>query len=433
MLSLNHSTSLSHISAPVRGRILKYGRGLLLSSFVFAGAVGGGAVFGVAHAQDVASYTAGEAQTPEKPAPTPYADPAAQQQDQGQPADENAPPAPTQDVSQGQPSSDNSAQNQAGDQQQAQAPADNVAPLPPAPMDASAAENSSGSIMAKDNAPPAPAVPEELKKKPQTDDEPPKLKPSEAAKTQGNPYGLGALWKNGDMVARSVLMIMLIMSIGSWIIIVMKFIEQQRLFFTAREVGTDFWNSDSVKDAAEGLTEASPFRYIADSALVSAEGHAGKLRDAIDLQSWISMSISRAVDAISSRLQGGLAFLGTVGSTSPFVGLFGTVWGIYHALTAIGTSGQASLDKVAGPVGESLIMTAIGLATAVPAVLGYNLLVRRNKAAMERINDFAADILSVLIGGKPHDSALNEIAALEKENQKPITRGSDVIVDDGQV
>ncbi|QCE33800.1 MotA/TolQ/ExbB proton channel family protein [Acetobacteraceae bacterium] len=332
-------------------------------------------------AQDVADYSAANAQNPEKAAPVAYTDPT---------------------------------------------------PAPAAPV----AENSTESLLTTDKAPPPPVIPEELKKKKHTSEdeeeaEPPKLKPSEAAKSQGNPYGLGALWSKGDMVARTVLIMMLIMSIGSWIIIVMKFIEQQRLFFTAREVGIDFWNSDSVKEAAESLSQASPFRYIADSALVSADGHAaGSLRDAIDLQSWISMSISRAVDAINSRLQGGLAFLGTVGSTSPFVGLFGTVWGIYHALTAIGISGQASLDKVAGPVGESLIMTAIGLATAVPAVLGYNLLVRRNKAAMERINDFAADILSVLIGGKPHDTALNQIAAFQEANSKSITRPSDIITTD---
>jgi biopolymer transport protein ExbB len=112
------------------------------------------------------------------------------------------------------------------------------------------------------------------------------------------------------------------------------------------------------------------------------------------------MSMQRAVEAIQSRLQGGLAFLATVGSTAPFVGLFGTVWGIYHALTAIGIAGQASIDKVAGPVGEALIMTAIGLATAVPAVLGYNWLVRRNKSGMELVRNFSSDVHSVLLSGK---------------------------------
>ncbi|KPH85967.1 biopolymer transporter ExbB [Komagataeibacter intermedius AF2] len=128
------------------------------------------------------------------------------------------------------------------------------------------------------------------------------------------------------------------------------------------------------------------------------------MQESIDLHSWTTMSIQRSVDFIQNRLQGGLAFLGTVGSTSPFVGLFGTVWGIYHALTAIGIAGQASIDKVAGPVGESLIMTAIGLGTAVPAVLGYNMLVRRNKGALDEVRNFAADVQSILMGGYRHET-----------------------------
>jgi biopolymer transport protein ExbB len=122
----------------------------------------------------------------------------------------------------------------------------------------------------------------------------------------------------------------------------------------------------------------------------------------VDLNSWVSMSIQRSVAQIVSQLQGGLAVLATVGSTAPFVGLFGTVWGIYHALTAIGIAGQASIDKVAGPVGEALIMTAIGLAVAVPAVLGYNWLVRRNKMAIDAVRGFASDLHSVLLSGMAH-------------------------------
>jgi|GEM_PF-109873 len=224
----------------------------------------------------------------------------------------------------------------------------------------------------------------------------------EAPAPQGNPYGLGALWANGDAIARGVLIIMVIMSAGTWIIMVMKFLEQGRLFAASKEAAREFWTKPSVQQGAAALKASSPFRYIAETGIVAAEHHEGSMRDSIDLPSWTEMSISRSVDTINTRMQGGLAFLGTVGSTSPFVGLFGTVWGIYHALTAIGISGQASIDKVAGPVGESLIMTAIGLATAVPAVLGYNLLVRRNKGAMDRVRNFAADIQSVLIGGFRH-------------------------------
>jgi biopolymer transport protein ExbB len=162
-------------------------------------------------------------------------------------------------------------------------------------------------------------------------------------------------------------------------------------------VQKSFWQAASVQEGMNNLREGSPFRYIAESGIKATSHHEGKLLESIDLNTWVTMSIQRAVDNVSSRLQDGLAFLATVGSTAPFVGLFGTVWGIYHALTAIGIAGQASIDKVAGPVGEALIMTAIGLAVAVPAVLGYNWLIRRNKAAMDQIRGFGADLHAVLL------------------------------------
>lgn len=232
-------------------------------------------------------------------------------------------------------------------------------------------------------------------------------KPAEEAPKE-NPYGLGALWKNGDIIARGVLLIMALMSLGTWIIMVSKFIEQSRLFSASRAVNQNFWTQKTIQDGAQTLKANSPFRYIAETGIVAARHHEGSMRDSIDLHSWTAMSIQRALETINTRLQGGLAFLGTVGSTSPFIGLFGTVWGIYHALTAIGIAGQASIDKVAGPVGESLIMTAIGLATAVPAVLGYNLLVRRNKGAMDRVRNFGSDLHSVLIGGYRHEAGFAE-------------------------
>ena len=215
-----------------------------------------------------------------------------------------------------------------------------------------------------------------------------------------NPYGLDALWRQGDFVARSVLVILVIMSMGTWYIMITKLIEQSRMFSAANEAQEKFWSGGS--SASEGigrLKKNSPFRFIAANGISATEHHEGTLVEQIDLNTWVTMSIQRAVEAISNRLQGGLAFLATVGSTAPFVGLFGTVWGIYHALTAIGIAGQASIDKVAGPVGEALIMTAIGLAVAVPAVLGYNWLVRRNKGALERIRNFASDLHSVLLSG----------------------------------
>ena len=214
-----------------------------------------------------------------------------------------------------------------------------------------------------------------------------------------NPYGIEALWKQGDFISKGTLIILIIMSMGSWYIMFVKVYEQMKLFKEAKDVQANFWGSASLQDGAAKLKENSPFRYIAESGLKATTHHEGKLLEQIDLNTWVTMSIQRAQDNVVSRLQDGLAFLATVGSTAPFVGLFGTVWGIYHALTAIGIAGQASIDKVAGPVGEALIMTAIGLAVAVPAVLGYNWLVRRNKVALEHIRAFAADLHMVLMSG----------------------------------
>jgi biopolymer transport protein ExbB len=213
-----------------------------------------------------------------------------------------------------------------------------------------------------------------------------------------NPYGPEAMWKGGDFVTHGVLIILGIMSFGSWYIMVTKLFEQFRLNAQARDAKKSFWTAKSLKDGVSGLKDRSAFRYIAESGINATEHHEGTLVEQIDLNSWVTMSVQRAMENIGNRLQDGLAFLATVGSTAPFVGLFGTVWGIYHALTAIGIAGQASIDKVAGPVGEALIMTAIGLAVAVPAVLGYNWLVRRNKVAMENVRTFGADLHMVLLG-----------------------------------
>ncbi|MET0383625.1 MAG: MotA/TolQ/ExbB proton channel family protein [Burkholderiaceae bacterium] len=225
--------------------------------------------------------------------------------------------------------------------------------------------------------------------------------PAAAVKeTIDNPYGLGALWTNGGAISKFNLIILLIMSMGSWYIIFTKFWEQHKMLRSAASVGDNFWTAGSIKAGAGLLEEGSAFRYIAESGLKSSDHHEGTLVEQIDRHTWISMSVARAVENIQSRLSDGLAFLATVGSTAPFVGLFGTVIGIYGALTQIGIAGQASIDKVAGPVGEALIMTAIGLAVAVPAVMGYNWLIRRNKSVMERVRAFSGDLHNVLLAGK---------------------------------
>jgi biopolymer transport protein ExbB len=225
-----------------------------------------------------------------------------------------------------------------------------------------------------------------------------------AASEAANPYGLAALWTGSDVVAKTVLLLLLIMSVGSWYVIVSKLIQQTRLMSYATQASKDFWNAGAMAQGAAALPENSPFRFVANAAVDAVEQHPA-LNDHVSLNDWVVTRIQAAIDQVQSTSQSGMAVLATVGSISPFVGLFGTVWGIYHALTAIGLSGQASIDKVAGPVGEALIMTAIGLAVAVPAVLGYNWLLRRNKQAIDGLRSFGTAL---------HVSALSSTPASAK-------------------
>ena len=214
-----------------------------------------------------------------------------------------------------------------------------------------------------------------------------------------NPYGLQALWAGGDPVARSVLILLAIMSLASWYVILTKLWDQRKLKQSARVAEKQFWTAPSIKDGVERLKKGDDFRLVAEDGLRAASHHDGRLTDRIDLHEWITMSLQRAVDGVNSKLNGGLGLLATVGSTAPFVGLFGTVWGILNALVGIGIAGQASIDKVAGPVGEALIMTALGLFVAVPAVWGYNWLLGRNKVLQDALRNFASDLHAYLVGG----------------------------------
>lgn len=223
---------------------------------------------------------------------------------------------------------------------------------------------------------------------------------AQEATTVRNPYGLDALWAEGDIVSKFTLITLVVMSLGTWYIGILKFLEQSRLFKQSSEAKDKVWRTATIAAGIEELREESAFRFIAQSASDAAKNHETEQLQKIEFGRWIDMALQRAVNLVNGRLQGGLPFLATVGSTAPFVGLFGTVWGIYHALTAIGMSGQASIDKVAGPVGEALIMTAIGLAVAVPAVLGYNWLIRRNKVAMEQVRHFSDELQMVLLSGR---------------------------------
>src|SRR5262245_27943071 len=218
--------------------------------------------------------------------------------------------------------------------------------------------------------------------------------------TTENPYGLEQLWAQGDFVAKGTLILLLIMSALSWWVMITKAWDQRRLRVQAKQAERDFWSAGSLKQATETLKgKDNAFRYIAEEGQRAASHHEGRLTDQVDLNEWIQQALQRALDGITNNLSGGLPILATVGSTAPFVGLFGTVWGIYHALINIGIAGQASIDKVAGPVGEALIMTAIGLAVAVPAVLGYNYLLSRNKVIMERVRLFSNDLEQVIVSG----------------------------------
>jgi biopolymer transport protein ExbB len=272
-------------------------------------------------------------------------------------AQNNQPPAPAMASPSGTP--DQSAAPATGADQTAAPAADQMA-APSTPAPAAAAPPASG-------APPA---------------------------AQANPYGLGDLWAKGDFVSKGLLIMLALMSIGTWYIFFVKWFEQSRMLGQANQVEKRFWASNNLNEGIDKLAKNSVFRTLAESGVRAASGQGTGL---VNLNDWIAMSLNRQLEEINAKLQGGISFLASVGSVAPFVGLLGTVWGIYHALIAIGLAGQASIDKVAGPVGEALIMTAIGLGVAIPGVLLYNYLVRRNKVINEKLRSFASDLQTYLV------------------------------------
>ena len=208
-----------------------------------------------------------------------------------------------------------------------------------------------------------------------------------------NQYSLGHLWEEGDWISKAILLSLAIMSAGTWYIFFTRWIDQQRILSQANVVEKKFWTSATLNEGVDKLPKESVFRGIAEAGLkASTTGNS-----LVGLNDWIAMTLTRQLEDANARLQGGIAFLGSVGSVSPFVGLLGTVMGILNALISIGVSGQASIDRVAGPVGEALIMTALGLGVAVPAVLLYNYLIRRNKMITEKLRAFAGDLQAYLI------------------------------------
>jgi len=217
-----------------------------------------------------------------------------------------------------------------------------------------------------------------------------------AAAPNANPYGLMAALHQGGVIAWTVFIILVIMSLATWYVMFTKVFEQQKILNQYKRLRSSFWGTPTIRDGANKLERNSAYRQIVDDGLLAQEQHT-KLIDPVDQHEWLGASLSRSTGSINSRLGSGLAILATVGSTAPFVGLFGTVIGIYRALIKIGAAGQASIDAVAGPVGEALIMTALGLVVAVPAVLGYNWLVRRNKVVSEQLATFATDLHAYMV------------------------------------
>ncbi|WP_372659905.1 MotA/TolQ/ExbB proton channel family protein [Hydrogenophaga sp.] len=219
--------------------------------------------------------------------------------------------------------------------------------------------------------------------------------------------GLAHLWAQGDAITRTVALVLLAMSVLTWVIILLKALDLRANRSQAKACES-FWHSADFAEGVHklGKSDNNPFRSVAVEGREATQHILHKdgktqpqLHDNLDVSDWVTRSLRNSVDEHTARAQGGLTVLASIASTAPFVGLFGTVWGIYHALIGISSAGQVSIDQVAGPVGEALIMTALGLLVAIPAVLGYNALVRGNKHVTHRLNRFAHDLHAYFVTG----------------------------------
>jgi biopolymer transport protein ExbB len=208
-----------------------------------------------------------------------------------------------------------------------------------------------------------------------------------------NKFGFMEALEQGGFIAYATVAILAIMSFGSFYILFTKWVEQSKVLRQGRDLRNTFWKAPTLREGASKLDKNSAWRQIVDDGLQAEDQH-GKMTDAMEAHDWLHGSLARSEASINARLATGLPFLATVGATAPFIGLFGTVVGIYRALINIGIAGSASIDKVAGPVGEALIMTALGLLVAVPAVLAYNYLQSRNKRIAEVLSGFSTDVLA---------------------------------------
>ena len=231
-------------------------------------------------------------------------------------------------------------------------------------------------------------------------------------------FGLANVWAQGDLVTKSVAVLLLLMSLASWMVIVVKTLDLMKYRRIAK-TAEGFWHTEDFSGGltALGTDPSNPFRQlvlVGRDATLHHQSTKAQLHDSLDVSDWVTRTLRNGIDEFTGKLQSGLAILASVGSTAPFVGLFGTVWGIYHALLAIGAAGQATIDKVAGPIGESLIMTALGLAVAIPAVLGYNALVRGNKGVLQKLSRFAHDLHAYFVTGARVKSAAINVVPIKK-------------------
>jgi biopolymer transport protein ExbB len=223
-------------------------------------------------------------------------------------------------------------------------------------------------------------------------------------------FGFSHIWLQGDWVTRGILLLLLCMSLVSWVVIFLKAVDVWRHKENALN-SEQFWHCTSLPEglAVLGQHSGNLFFHLAQTGQEATEHHQAaqaQLHDHLDVSDWVTRCLRNGIDDHTSHLQNGLAILASIGSTAPFVGLFGTVWGIYHALVNIGTTGNVGIDAVAGPIGETLVMTALGLAVAIPAVLGYNALVRGNKFIIARMNPFAHDLHAYFVtGARVHSNA----------------------------
>jgi biopolymer transport protein TolQ len=216
-----------------------------------------------------------------------------------------------------------------------------------------------------------------------------------------NPYGLGALIANGDIIARSILAILLIMSLLTWFIMITKFFDQRRQRKQAIEAEREFWSSSSLTDALNKLKGTSnPFRALAETGKQAYEYHETnktRLSGAIGTSEWITESLQRTADTVISRMQSGLPVLASVGATAPFVGLLGTVIGILNAFQQIATQKTSGIGAVAGGISEALVTTAFGLLVAIPAVMAFNYFTGRVEAFDVEMDNSSSELVDYFI------------------------------------